>query len=930
MSEWRGVRRAVSLGVLWVVACQPLPKALLVKTAPPVPSASRSASVDAVDAAAVALANAPLPEATRVSAHCFECADGRFTLSEGWRLQAAVKSKAVGKDLSLPGFDVAGWYPARVPSTVLAALVDNHVYPDPDLKDNLAAIPSAPFAGAYWYRNEFTLPADFTGQTAFLNFDGVNYRANVWLNGELIVSAKDLIGTFTSRELEVTSHLRAGKPNALAVEVFAPDLKRDLALSWLDWNATPPDRNMGIWRDVYLKHSGPVAVRGARVSSQVDLATLASADLTIKAELTNTTDHAVHTTLEGALQPSQAVSGQERVSLSQDVELAAHETKTVVFDAAHFANLAIKQPQLWWPAELGTPHLYDLTLRAQVGGSASDSAPLRFGIRSVSFELDPDGKRAYRINGKRVFIRGGGWASDLLLRNSDQRLETEFAFVKDLGLNNIRPEGKLESDDFYAKADAYGVLITPGWMCCDRWQASKSWSPAERAIGRASMATQARRLRSHPSVIDFLIGSDEAPSPEVEREFVGELQKADWPNPISNSASDRTSPLLGKSGRKMSGPYDWVAPVYWYEDKKYGGAFGFNSETCPGPAVPELETLRAWLSENDLENLWRKPRARQAHAGTAATRFDNLSVFNQALAARLGAPKSLADYVEKAQLMNYEAERAMFEAYGRESEHGASGIVQWLLNSAWPSLIWHLYAHDLSTAGGYFGAKKANEPLHLQYSYDDRSIVLRNRTAEAVSGLTASVAVYDIQAKARFAREFPVDAAPNSSSKLLALPELDGLSTTYFLSLKLRRGGEVISENFYWLSTKRELSDYKRTDWDYTPVTQFADFSQLSALPAATVSARISAREERAGRQVLRVALENTSPAIALLVRLELKRGAGGAQLLPVFWQDNYVSLLPGEKRELGVSFAAGALGDAAASVEVSGYNVAQTLASSL
>jgi exo-1,4-beta-D-glucosaminidase len=866
-----------------------------------------------------------LPPEPRRIAYCFECNDGRLKLSDGWRLQASAKLKAKGKELSLPGYADADWYPTSVPSTVLAALVKDGVYPDPYHGNNFSSIPAAPFNGSYWYRTELSVPPPFEGQSTWLNLDGINYKANVWLNGELIAPSKELTGTFSSHELNVTALLRQGQPNALAIEVFPPDLKRDLALSWLDWNPTPADRNMGIWRDVYLKTSGPVAVRGTRVLSKVNLTTLDSAELTLKMELHNTSDRALRAGVEARLTPT---SGGDQIPLfilTQDISLAPRETRTIVFDAAHYPDLALKSPRLWWPTQLGEPNLYDLEVRASVEARVSDMQPVRFGIRDVSFEQDATGERVFRINGKRIAIRGGGWASDMLLRNSEARLETEFSLVKDLGLNTIRLEGKLESDEFFAKADAYGLLVLPGWMCCDRWQESKSWSKAEHEIALAAMTTQARRLRNHPSVIDFLIGSDEAPAPDVERELVAELRKQDWPVAISPSASDRTTPLLGKSGFKMTGPYDWVSPFYWYEDHAHGGAFGLNAETSPGPALAEIESLREWLAPDELLSLWSKPKARLLHAGTQGTRFDNLGVFNEALAKRYGKPVSLEDYVQKAQLMTYEGERAMFEAYARNKYSSASGVVQWLLNNSWPSLIWHLYGYDFGTAGGYFGAKKANEPLHIQYSYDDRSIVVVNQTQEPTVGLSAAVRVYDTDSQLRFALDFPVAVAADAATRVMALPEIEHLSPTYFVKVTLLKGAAIVSSNWYWLSHKSEVSDFKRTDWDYTPVTQFSDFTDLARLTPATVKATLLPEQ---GARVLHVQLRNVSPVIAFFVRLKLTHGNTGAVVLPALWQDNYVSLMPGEKRDIAVDYSLSDAANTAPGVELSGWNVERAVAS--
>jgi exo-1,4-beta-D-glucosaminidase len=502
----------------------------------------------------------------------------------------------------------------------------------------------------------------------------------------------------------------------------------------------------------------------------------------------------------------------------------------------------------------------------------------------------------------------------LLLRSSPERLEAELALVRDLGLNTLRLEGKLETDAFYAAADRYGIALIPGWMCCDRWQESKSWSAAEHAVARASTFDQARRLRNHPSVLSFMIGSDEAPAPDVERELVTALERADWSRPISAAAAERTTPLLGKTGVKMSGPYDWVSPYYWYEDRAFGGAFGFNTETSPGPALPELETLRAWLPEADLERLWSMPKAQQFHAGR--NEFWDLSWFHRALSARHGKPQNIEDFSRKAQLMSYEAERALFESYSGKRYRSATGIVHWLANSAWPSLIWHLYAHDLSTAAGYFGAKKANEPLHLQYDYAERSVSLVNETAESAE-VTARTQVLDLNGAVRFEHTARSAVAADSVAPVTTLPAITGLSSSYFVRLSATRDGRPLSDNWYWLSTRAERSAYARSDFFHAPVLSYADLTALGQLAPATLTAK--ARFE--GEQ-LRVKLDNASPGLAFFVRLNLV-DAAGQPLAPVLWDDNYVTLVAGEQQERTATLPAGSRWPDRAVLRVAGFNVA-------
>jgi exo-1,4-beta-D-glucosaminidase len=896
---------ALATAAVLIVGCSSRP--------PPTPT-----TVPAQSAAPRAQASAaPRP------AYAVAGGDDRVVLRDGWTLQSSAKLQgAGGRDLSTAGYaarvPAPGWYPVTVPTTVFAGLVANHVYPDPYEGNNLTLAPPSAFDAAWWYRTEFALSsaAPDTHESVWLDLDGINFRANVWLNGQLVASSDEVVGTFTAYDLDVTSRVRFGEPNALAIEVFPPNLKTDLAISWLDWNPGPPDRDMGLWQGVSLRRSGPVAVRKTHVVSKLD-DSLEAAHLTIEAALVSTAPVPVHVSVTAAIGP---------IEVTQEVDFGPRESKTIVFDPARYPALNLAKPKLWWPAQMGPQNQYDLRLAASVGGAQSDSESVRFGIRNVTFDLTKDGYRLFRVNGKPFFVRGGGWASDIMLRPiTPERLEAELDYVQDIGLNVIRLEGKLESNEFYDRADERGIVTLPGWMCCDRWQDSALWTPSDHRIAARSMETQAERLRRHPSVFDFLIGSDEPPTAEVQKELRASLARSDWPNPVSRSASD--------DGVKMTGPYDWVPPSYWYEDKKeYGGAWGFNTETGPGPAIPELESLRRMLVPEDLVTLWSTPKAPQFHAGTSGTEFNDLRIFNAALAARHGRPTSLEDYVQKAQLMNYEAERAEYEAYSRNKYATATGVVHWMLNNGWPSLIWHLYGHDLAPAAGYFGAKKANEPLHIQYSYDDRSVVVVNQGGKAKKGLRARVRVYELDATKRFDQDMTVEVEGDANAKVLTIPRLlpaSGRASPYFVHLALSEGDRTVSSSVYWLSRRPETLDFAKTKGHDTPTTQYADYKELAKLPPVAIRAR--AVSETDGREgVTRVTLENPSAQIAFFTRLKLTRGGHdgeGEQVVPVRWGDNYISLLPGETREIQARYKIDDLRGFPAAVEVSGWNVARTVA---
>jgi exo-1,4-beta-D-glucosaminidase len=855
----------------------------------------------------------------------------KLRLADGWMLQSSSKIDQSGETLSKAGFQPKGWYPVSVPTTVVSALVKHKILPDPTFGMNLRQFsgvsypiganfsnipmpPDSPYLVSWWYRKTFTLPADYKSKTVWLNFRGINYRANIWLNGKQIAKSDGVAGAWRTYEFNVTGIAKPDLENVLAVQVFAPT-EKDLAITFVDWNPAPPDKNMGLWREVFLTVSGPVGLRYPTVISHVDAAD--NAQLTVNAFLKNASKEQIRGTLKGTI---------DQIEFAQDVELGAGENKDITFDPGKFSQLNLTHPRLWWPTQMGEPELYLLKMEFVLNGRASDHTETRFGIREVTSELNADQRRVFSINGKKILIRGGGWTPDMLLRENSQRLADEFRYVRDMGLNTIRLEGKLETEEFFERADREGILVMAGWCCCDHWERWGEWSPQDFDIAKASLQDQIYRLRSHPSVVMWLNGSDNPPPPDVEEMYLAVEKQLLFPNPVVSSATAKPTSVTGDSGVKMTGPYEYVAPSYWSEDKidgnhhcnpgGCGGAYGFNTETSPGPAVPPIETLRAMLPK---DHLWPIDDWWNYHAGGG--QFKDLHVYTEALTARYSKADTLEDYALKAQLMNYEGIRAMFEAYSR-SKYTSTGVIQWMLNNAWPSMIWHLYDYYLRPGGGYFGAKRAMEPLHPLYSYDDHSVWVVSSSYDDALRLKLTTKIYNLDMTEKFSQESSLDATADSTNKVLTLPALTDASPVYFLVLRLENSaGKLVGSNFYWLSRKPESLDWEKSNWFTTPTSSFADYTALSQLPK--VDLKIASRSERQGEEsVTHVTVENPGKALAFFVHLKVDKGKGGEEILPVIWEDNYFSLLPGEKREVTATYRTTELGSARPDVEVSGWNV--------
>ncbi|MGW7382404.1 glycoside hydrolase family 2 protein [Streptomyces sp. NPDC054794] len=856
-------------------------------------------------------------------------AAGSSTPLSGYAIQSTAKVGDSPEAVSSPGYPATGWYPAGPRSTVLAALLANGLYANPFYSTDQQKIPKADFQVPWWYRTDFTV-AD-TAERTYLDFSGVISAADVYVNGRQVAKAADVAGAYTRHELDVTSLVRSGT-NTVAFRIRPNEPNKNLTMGWIDWLQPPPDENMGIVRDVLVRRGGPVALRDAHVVSKLAVPSLATADLTVRAQARNDSDAPVTTEVSGS------VAG---TSFARTVTLAAHETKTVTFTPADSPGLHLTSPRVWWPAGMGDQPLYGLDLTASVAGTVSDSTHETFGIRDVQAPLNSDGARQYRINGRKLLIKGGGWSPDEFLRWDRTYVEDRLKYALDLGLNTIRLEGHIEPDEFFELADRHGVLTLPGWECCDKWEgqvngsgeSGDKWTPADYPVAKASMAAEAARLRDHPSVISFLIGSDFAPDATIEKNYLDALRAADWPTPVVSAASDKSSPQLGSSGMKMTGPYDWIPPNYWYA-KREGGATGFNSETSAGPDIPTLDTLRRMMSPAELDTLWKNPGTKQYHRSPSPV-FGTLKIYDNALAGRYGAPTGLTDYVRKAQLAQYENVRAQYEAYERnqtDASKPSTGVIYWMFNSGWTSLHWQLMDRYLDQGGAYFGAKKANEPLHIQYSYDNRSVVVVDNRHGSATGLTARATLFNPDGTQKYDKTVTgvtVDGDGAHTTALTLPASVSGLSTTYLVRLVLTdSSGKEVSRNVYWLSTKPDTLDWAGTDWYYTPTTSYADLKGLTSMAQAPVSATATTTSTGSadGTSTTTVTLRATGGAKtpALLTDAHLV-DAQGRPVLPVRWSDNQVSLWPGESVTLTATYRTADLHGSAPRVRISGWNTPET-----
>lgn len=829
-------------------------------------------------------------------------AESTTALRDDWQLQSACKISADGDSISTAQFAADGWLKTSVPSTVLAAQVKAGVFPDPYFGSNLRQIPGtsypvghnfanlpmpadSPYTCGWWYRKVFNAPAlTVKDNRLWLHFGGINYRGELWVNGHKIADSSSIAGAYRTYDFDVTDAVTPGKANVIAIETFAPK-EKDLGINWVDWNPCPPDKDMGLWGPVDMVETGPVTVRSPMATTHFSDSSLTRADLTVYAELHNASGGAVKGVVSGS------VAG---VKFEKPVELAAHEDQTIAFSPELVPALRIQNPKPWWPRQMGDPHLEHLTVSFTTQGRVTDEQSVEFGIREITSDLTANGSRLFRINGKPILIRGAGWSQDMLLRTDHDRLNKQLELVQDLNLNTIRLEGKLETDDFFQLADERGILVMLGWCCCDHWEHWKQWTPEDLTIATASLQAQMLRLRHHASLLVWLNGSDNPPPADVEKAYLKVEAETHWPNPILSSATAAPTTVTGESGVKMTGPYDYVAPSYWYFGTRFGGAIGYNTETSPGPAIPSLASRKLFLPDPEA---WPPSADWSLHFGGGE--FTNLKVFDGAMAAVYAKPNSADDYERVAQTMEYDSERAMYEAYSK-NKYTSTGVIQWMLNNAWPSMIWHLYDYYLDAGGGYFGAKKACEPVHIQYSYDDRSIVVVNSMYTQAANLHAEVRVHGLAWNTLYEAHADLTADPDSSQRIAVIPEslYSDAERIFFIDLSLTDDkGRVVSHNFYWVPGTLTTFDWEATDYTHTPAARHEDLTALAHLPAAQVEAHAEIATTARGREI-QVHLANHSSALAFQVRAAARTPSGGL-IAPVFWSDNWIELAPGESTTL-------------------------------
>ncbi len=844
------------------------------------------------------------------------------TFNENWDIFSSEKINDNDSLVSTSRFSISESYKTDIPKTVFAALVENGVYKDPYFGENLLNISAEPFQHPWWYRKEFNIDEVGKNINDQLTLEGVNYKADLWINGKKVAGNDKIEGVFGRFSFDLTNFIVKGK-NVIAIKVFPPKWG-DLTLGFVDWNPSPPDKNMGLWRGIELKKTGIVSLDNIFVKTRINKRTLDEAELTITGKLTNYSNSKVTVEVKGSIDKDR--------NFSKYVLLKPNSESEFEISPEDNNSLKISNPHLWWPNNLGDPYLYTLSIQANVGEKISDKQNVRFGIREVEDYINETGNRGYKINGKKIVIKGAGWVDDLMLNDSDEKVIDQVKYAKHMNLNALRCEGFWGRDEtLFNAADENGILIMIGWSCqwdwtgyCGREETKYSCvsTPKDIELQSSGFNDQVKWLRNHPSIFVWALGSDKYPNPELMKKMTKYLDKSDPTRPrlistawIEVTKEENADNIYEDSRVKMLGPYAYEPPVYWYTDTTHGGAYGFNTETGPGPQVPPLESLKKMLPKADL---WPIDSVWDFHCGR--NEFNSLDNFVKIFNNRYGEASSVEEFAMKCQMSNYETMRPMFESFG-VNKSNSTGVIQWMYNSAWPEMYWQLFDYYLMPNGAFYGAMKGCQPLNLVYNYKDKDIYLVNDYYQSFNNLKANVKILNENSDIVYEKEKEVSINENTSNKIIDLSVLKDNSELFFIYLELKNASDkLISDNFYWISSKQDSLDFENSEWFYTPMKSYADFKEINNLPKAEIS-YTKKLISNGNEQSVEATLENTSDKIAFFIELKVVDEKTGQSFLPAFWTDNYVSLLPHSKKIIKGTFQISS-GKEKPKLIVNGWNV--------
>lgn len=880
-------------------------------------------------------------------------------LLTNWHLKSSVLERKNGEEISTGNYKNQDWYPVQVPTTVLNGLVKNGVYPDPRIDMNNYLIPDItdkfneehdlakfsylpnhvnPWKSPYWFRTEFEIPAADIDKQVWLNFDGINYRAELWLNGKMIADSSQMMGMFQRFKYNVTDIVKKKGTNFLAIKIYpvdhpgmpgtqkvvfgtnrqqAKDIFKDETLKISGgWDCALPvrDRNMGLYRKVYLSFTGNVDIINPYIVTDLPLPDTTSANLSITASLFNTSKEKQTGILVGKIDLLTQVDmgsytkklpgNMKSITFEKEIEIPANQTITINLSFKDFSQLTIKDTKLWWPLGYGEQYLHNLQLSFKQDGKITVEKNTMFGIREVSsklIELNGNYGREFIVNGKRIFSRGGWLQPDMLLDMNKKRVYDEVRLLANANMNLVSSEDMpAPTEDLMDALDKYGIMwwdifyqcfvIVPG--------TPSAYYPLDHFLAVKSRQDIILRYRNHPSLVAWCGANETLPGPDLYLALKDDLKNLDTTRTFLASTAiwwdwEKLTPYIKDDfpvGTTDNGApdYTWYPIEYYFDMVNTVENQMFRNELGV-PAIPTLSSLKKFIKNlgsnksseyYPLDSVWAEHGAWDG-AGYAFRAYDKAIRDNYGF-----KTKSVADYANIAQMVNADSYRAMFEAANSRMWSITTGVMLWKLNASYPDVLWEIYDWYLNPNSAYYFTKKACEPLHIQMNANDYEVSVINTYDKSFDNFTVKASLYDFNLNKKWERSEKINLGNDRYQEVFNIPELSDLSPVYFIKLELvDERGKVLSDNFYWKSFKKSQ-----------------DFSELLKLNEVKLDLTYKT-EEKDSEYWVDVRIKNPTEKLSFLNRIKIVKKSNNEEILPTFWDDNFITLFPGEVRTIRAKF---------------------------
>lgn len=848
-----------------------------------------------------------------------------------WEMKKASEVSARAEDLSKSGYEDEGWMPAVVPGTVLNSLVYNGVYPEPyfGLNNKLTSglIPDISVVGrdfyTYWFRTEFDAVPVGKDERIWMQVDGVNYRAEFWLNGKMVCFVS---GMFNQQFVDVTDYVIRDGKNVLAVKVYPIDEpggpRKGTSKSWgaagefrnggngeigknvsmlmtVGWDFTfldgIRDRNTGIWRDIRFFRSGKVMLNHPFIKSELN-DNYDSAAQTVSVEVRN----------PGFGTQKVKVTGEilgEGITFSRDVTVLRGLTETVEFSPADFPQLVIDNPRLWWPVNKGKPEMYTAVIKAEQNGVVQDSISVRFGIREITSDTDtPDKSRRFYVNGKPVFIKGTNWIPENMLRTSDERTYAELRYTAQSGVNLIRQWGGgiTESDRFYDLCDSLGIMV---WT--EFWMTGDTKHPVDRGLYLQNVESTVKRIRNHPSLAYYVCSNESTEMPGI-HDLIMELDGTRGYQMQSECA-----------GVHDGSPYKTVNPMRHYENTasdRGSRVDGFNPE-YGAPCLPTVECLREMMPEKDL---W--PVNKEVWDYSDGNGFHQMSTLYVDLVNMYGKSDSIDEFAMKGQFVGAMNYKSIWEVWNYNKfgygDRWTSGFLYWYHNSAVRQVCGRMWDWSLEPTAALYAAANACEPLHPQFDYLKNTVSVVNDYYKSFKGYKVIAEVWDIDSKKVWSKAAVVDLPEDGvANDVFVIDFPENISPVHFIKLRLLdEEGQQVGSNFYWRSD--DVYEGKKTLTG--PTT--SGFETISDLDETRVSiSKMNVRTDDRSNYI-DLTLKNSRKAISFFTQIQWL-DSDGKPVRPSYYTDNFFSMMPGESRTITIETAKRDLPAGEYTLVVKGFN---------